>query len=98
MYSLKLKLFTEISDPSIDISSECSSTVDLLSIEHKTLKQPLKVDSFWLRDHCRCSKCYGPTFQRSSNIMDIPFDVKPTEIKEESATHLNVKCNNFKIF
>ena len=42
----------------------------------------LKLDVFWLRDHCRCASCYDySTFQRKINILDIPDDIKVKEFK-----------------
>lgn len=32
---------------------------------------------FWLRDHCRCKKCYNNiTAQRKLNVNEIPSDIK----------------------
>lgn len=37
----------------------------------------LKLDLFWLRDHCRCENCYDhSTFQRRVSVLDIPEDIK----------------------
>lgn len=62
-----------------------------VTIYHKLLAQPLKLNSFWLRDHCRCSKCYSTSFQRSFNILDISLDVDPIEMKNESK-FVHIKC------
>jgi hypothetical protein len=36
----------------------------------------IKLDLFWLRDHCRCELCYDHVnYQRKTNILDIPDDV-----------------------
>ncbi|KXN91691.1 Trimethyllysine dioxygenase [Leucoagaricus sp. SymC.cos] len=41
--------------------------------------------NIWLRDHCRCPKCFHPiTKQRLLNTFDIPPDVRPSEIKSKS--------------
>lgn len=63
----------------------------LIILEHKALESPLKVYSFWLRDHCRCAHCYGETSQRKFNITDIPLDVHPIETNiNNNAVH--IKC------
>ncbi|XP_055318244.1 trimethyllysine dioxygenase, mitochondrial-like isoform X2 [Sitodiplosis mosellana] len=62
----------------------------MLEIHHKSLQSPIKVCSFWLRDHCRCVDCYGETSQRKFNINDIPLNVEPTELTIETDTiHVN---------
>lgn len=36
----------------------------------------LKIDLFWLRDHCRCENCYDHSnHQRRLNVLDIPDDI-----------------------
>ncbi|CAO3695198.1 hypothetical protein G6F70_006257 [Rhizopus microsporus] len=41
---------------------------------------------FWLRDHCRCEKCYHPvTRQRLVNTFDIPRDIHPTSVESTEA-------------
>lgn len=62
-----------------------------VTIDHESLAQPLKLNSFWLRDHCRCSKCYSTSFQRSFNILDIPLDVDSVEVKNENGI-ISIKC------
>lgn len=52
----------------------------------------LRLDLLWLRDHCRCNKCYDfSTFQRKINILDIPDDIctKSYDIKDET---LEIVC------
>lgn len=71
-----------------------SEKVGMIVIEHHELEQPLRVCSFWLRDHCRCSNCYGDTLQRKGSITDIPLDVEATELKTENE-NLLVKCEYF---
>lgn len=47
----------------------------------------LKLDLLWLRDHCRCEKCYDhSTFQRKLSILDIPEDIRTENynIKDET--------------
>ncbi|KAG5680014.1 hypothetical protein PVAND_009547 [Polypedilum vanderplanki] len=39
-----------------------------------------EIDTFWLRDHCRCVHCYNiETFQRKTNILDIPDDINASD-------------------
>lgn len=71
---------------------------EMLTIHHKALQSPLKVYSFWLRDHCRCVDCYGETSQRKTNINDIPLNVEPKKLKIENDTvHINCKLTPFLI-
>lgn len=63
----------------------------LLSFEHNKLEKPINVCSLWLRDHCRCEKCYGETAQRKYNILDIPLDVQPKDTKTIDDT-IHIKC------
>ncbi|XP_037928007.1 trimethyllysine dioxygenase, mitochondrial [Teleopsis dalmanni] len=54
----------------------------MLEIENKRSGKVLKVDPFWLRDHCRCNNCINvETKQRKYNLLDIPEDVEPLFIK-----------------
>ncbi|XP_031616607.1 trimethyllysine dioxygenase, mitochondrial-like [Contarinia nasturtii] len=65
-----------------DTSEEKSKMIEIC---HSDLQNSLKVCSFWLRDHCRCSICYScDTFQRKTNIIDIPLDIEPIDIKDEN--------------
>lgn len=66
---------------------------ELLEIQHKALKKPLKLCSFWLRDHCRCSNCYGETSQRKFNLSNIPLDIEPKGWNIDNEC-LNVKCES----
>ncbi|KAM7353258.1 trimethyllysine hydroxylase [Cochliomyia hominivorax] len=53
----------------------------MLKIEYKTKNEHLELNQFWLRDHCRCDKCYSlETKQRKYNLLDIPKDVKAKEL------------------
>lgn len=72
---------------------------NVIYIHHKAdAPSPLKVCSFWLRDHCRCTNCYGETFQRKTNLADIPLDIQLTDSKTENNL-LRVTCKNvFKMF
>jgi trimethyllysine dioxygenase len=43
-----------------------------------------EIDTFWLRDHCRCQLCYNyATFQRKTSILDIPDDISTSDFKIE---------------
>uniref|UniRef100_A0A336LY45 Trimethyllysine dioxygenase, mitochondrial n=1 Tax=Culicoides sonorensis TaxID=179676 RepID=A0A336LY45_CULSO len=38
----------------------------------------IRLNHYWLRDHCRCEKCYdSTTAQRKFNFMDIKLDIRP---------------------
>ncbi|KAH8552225.1 trimethyllysine dioxygenase [Umbelopsis sp. PMI_123] len=40
----------------------------------------------WLRDHCRCPKCYHPqTRQRLVNTFAIPVDIKPRSVQSDES-------------
>lgn len=50
----------------------------MIQIKHSRSGKTLKINTFWLRDHCRCSDCYNTeTKQRKYNLLDIPKTVKP---------------------
>lgn len=52
----------------------------------------LKLNKFWLRDHCRCTVCYNPTYcQRTINILNIPEDIEVVNyVVNENL--LNISC------
>ncbi|XP_017769680.1 PREDICTED: trimethyllysine dioxygenase, mitochondrial [Nicrophorus vespilloides] len=51
----------------------------------------LKYNYIWLRDHCRCEKCYNrKTFQIASDINEIALDIKPTDC-QKSGDNLKIK-------
>ncbi|XP_023298151.2 trimethyllysine dioxygenase, mitochondrial [Lucilia cuprina] len=57
----------------------------MLKIKYNAKDEYLQINQFWLRDHCRCNKCYNETTkQRRYNLLDIPKDVKADDI-----TYLN---------
>lgn len=38
----------------------------------------IRLNFYWLRDHCRCEKCFDKnTSQRKFNFMDISLDIRP---------------------
>ncbi|XP_073822493.1 trimethyllysine hydroxylase [Musca autumnalis] len=50
----------------------------MLEIKHSQSQEIIKVNYFWLRDHCRCPRCNNvDTKQRRYNLLDIPRDIKP---------------------
>lgn len=50
----------------------------MLEIKYQPTGEILKIDPFWLRDHCRCIQCYNlDTKQRKYNLIDIPANVYP---------------------
>lgn len=63
----------------------------LLEIQHKLFNNPLKLCSFWLRDHCPCINCYGETFQRKFNLKDIPLDIEPKQWNIDN-DYLSITC------
>ncbi|XP_055837951.1 trimethyllysine dioxygenase, mitochondrial [Episyrphus balteatus] len=52
--------------------------------------ESLELDEFWLRDHCRCKKCYNvDTKQRKFSLLDLPDDVSAKRvIKSEDEKNL----------
>lgn len=89
-YSL-IKYFTNIQSHSFP----CSRTRNIMKLEIEISLEDdkvLKLDLFWLRDHCRCDSCYNhSTHQRKLNILDISDDIaaKTYEVKGEK---LRVVC------
>lgn len=68
-----------------------------LELHHPLTGNPILINYFWLRDHCRCSQCYATdTNQRTINILDIPLDIRPTETNIVG-DHVTIQCkhNNF---
>lgn len=66
----------------------------MLKINYSPKNEDLQIDQFWLRDHCRCNKCYNEsTKQRRYNLLDIPKDVKAKELVYfNKAKLLKVTC------
>lgn len=68
----------------------------MITLHFKPLNLSFEVCSFWLRDHCRCSLCYSDMAQRKTNLLDIPLDIEPTELKTENDTvSITCKCIKF---
>lgn len=56
----------------------------------------LKIDVFWLRDHCQCENCYDTSnYQRKISVLDIPENIKVKSFKIEG-DKLNVECEFLK--
>lgn len=52
--------------------------LDLQEIKYPPTGEVLKINTLWLRDHCRCTKCYNErTKQRLFDILDLPMDARP---------------------
>lgn len=65
--------------------------MDYLELQNPDLES-LKINYFWLRDHCRCSKCYNEeNYQRLTNVLDIPLSIKPNTC-EVTDDELKVVC------
>lgn len=51
-----------------------------------------KFHNIWLRDHCKCKQCYNPaTYQKELNILDVPLDIKPTNVSITDQNYLSIK-------
>ncbi|XP_055915916.1 trimethyllysine dioxygenase, mitochondrial [Eupeodes corollae] len=62
----------------------------------KSIEPALQLNEFWLRDHCRCEKCYNTdTKQRKFSLLDLPDDVSAEiVITREDEQNLFVKWND----
>ena len=55
-----------------------------------------KYPYIWLRDHCKCSKCYNQiTEELENDLTEIPLDVKPIDIKQTTEKSFEITCNFF---
>lgn len=53
-----------------------------LELKYSSSELPIGINYFWLRDHCRCTKCYNiETNQRTLDILNVPLDIEPHECK-----------------
>lgn len=51
---------------------------NILEIPRNEKYPDIRVNFYWLRDHCRCETCYDKgTSQRKFNFMDISLDICP---------------------
>lgn len=66
----------------------------MLDIKYGSKGDSLKVDSYWLRDHCRCEKCYNArTSQRLFSLVDMPKDLKAKDVAYlKNDTLLEITC------
>lgn len=70
--------FRSASSVTYYIPGEMVAMSDYLEISDERFSSKIKLNYYWLRDHCRCGKCYdGKTAQRKFNFMDIPLTVRP---------------------
>lgn len=66
---------------------------NILEIPGSNNKSPIRVNYYWLRDHCRCEKCYDKsTSQRKFNFMEISLDIKPKTYEIIEDKLLKVVC------
>ena len=65
------------------------------SIQFKTNDNTLKKYPYiWLRDHCKCSKCFNQqTEELENDLTEISIDIKPIEIKQISDSSFGIICN-----
>ncbi|GJQ76032.1 hypothetical protein Trydic_g18085 [Trypoxylus dichotomus] len=69
------------SDKGIRFLSLYDNYLVLDSIKAST---PVQFHYFWLRDHCRCPKCFNfTTHQISNDVSTIPFDIRPKFCEED---------------
>lgn len=74
-------------------------TSGMIVLQHESLSSPVKVCPLWLRDHCRCDKCYGLTSQRKTSIIDIPVDIHPIDSKmENNDVHITCELKRLIVF
>ncbi|XP_037779925.1 trimethyllysine dioxygenase, mitochondrial-like [Penaeus monodon] len=53
-----------------------------LELSHPRWPHTLALTYPWLRDHCRCPKCYNyKTFQRIHDVYKIPLNIRPASVK-----------------
>uniref|UniRef100_A0A182NMB1 Trimethyllysine dioxygenase, mitochondrial n=1 Tax=Anopheles dirus TaxID=7168 RepID=A0A182NMB1_9DIPT len=63
-----------------------ADTTRFLTVRNVSTDETVPVSYVWLRDHCRCDRCFNAvTFQRSTSILDLPLDIQPAtcNIREE---------------
>ncbi|KAI9145000.1 trimethyllysine dioxygenase [Paraphysoderma sedebokerense] len=78
-----LKLYNSVKHKTTAIANTpvVSPTERELKVEYEKGIQS-KYLYFWLRDHCRCEKCYhSVTKQRLLDVSEIPLDIKPKSTK-----------------
>lgn len=66
----------------------------MFTIKYQVKNKFLEINQFWLRDHCRCNKCYNEeTKQRRYNLLDIPKNVQIEKLNYENDGKLvNITC------
>ncbi|XP_017847466.1 trimethyllysine dioxygenase, mitochondrial [Drosophila busckii] len=59
------------------LSSSAAVYIEMLSLKHPKTCDIIELNQFWLRDHCRCAKCFNKqTNQRLYNLIELPADVE----------------------
>lgn len=85
----------------VEMSLDVEKSFMSLEVEEQFLSVPglkTKLDFFWLRDHCRCPKCYNhDTNQRRIGIRDIGLDIRATS-SEVKGDQLKVECTSPRLF
>uniref|UniRef100_A0A1A9X281 Trimethyllysine dioxygenase, mitochondrial n=1 Tax=Glossina brevipalpis TaxID=37001 RepID=A0A1A9X281_9MUSC len=68
----------------------------MFEIKCEKKNEILKLNQFWLRDHCRCLQCYNQvTKQRKYNLLDLPEDIAVKDWHNtEDGKLLKVKWND----
>ena len=55
-----------------------------------------KYPYIWLRDHCKCSKCFNQnTEELEFDLSEIPLNIKPTSVKNIANSVCQIICKFF---
>lgn len=75
------------------------TTMDFIEIKDEKFSTSIRLNHFWLRDHCRCEKCYDKeTSQRKFNLLDIPLDIRCESYEVKNGIlHLKCKYHTYQI-
>lgn len=68
------------------------SNQNFIEIADEKYPLGLKLNYYWLRDHCKCEDCYDESKSRKKcNLLKVPLDIamKHCEVKDEI---LSVTC------
>ncbi|PSN42314.1 hypothetical protein C0J52_18217 [Blattella germanica] len=77
-YQIKRNSSHGVAPAKSSISGQLNLDKQHLEVSSQSWPQSLKLSYVWLRDHCRCYKCYNHTTnQRSLDLLDIPPDIQP---------------------
>uniref|UniRef100_A0A182QT31 Trimethyllysine dioxygenase, mitochondrial n=1 Tax=Anopheles farauti TaxID=69004 RepID=A0A182QT31_9DIPT len=67
-----------------------ADTTRFLTVRNVRTDETVPVSYVWLRDHCRCDRCYNTvTSQRSTSILDLPLDIQPATCNI-TKDHINI--------